>query len=87
MYTVIGMDVAAEFTMGIWVDAKDMATVGARTGFTGADVVGVVGKGWAITPYFVPLFAVLWFSSSYQPFWVLGPFWLMGCYFGEDFGV
>ena len=45
------MYVAGDFTMGIWVVAIDVATVGVGTaggiGFTGK--VGVVGKGWAIT--------------------------------------
>ena len=47
------MDVAADFTMGIWVDAVEVATVGVGAaggiGFMGAVGVGVAGKGWAIT--------------------------------------
>ena len=43
------MDVAAYFMMGIWVDTVDMATVGVGIGLMGADIVGVVGKSWAIT--------------------------------------
>ena len=45
------MDVAADFTMDIWVDAVEVATVevgtAGRIGFTGN--VGVAGNGWAIT--------------------------------------
>ena len=62
---------AADFTMGIWVDALDMAALGVGIGLTGADVVGVVGKGWAITLTLYLLFAgtlVLLFFSI-----ILGP--------------
>ena len=44
------MDVAVDFTMGIWVEV--VATVGIGTvgvEFTGAVGIGVVGMGWAIT--------------------------------------
>ena len=45
------MDVAADFTTGIWVVVVEVATVGVGTagsiGFMGE--VGVAGKGWAIT--------------------------------------
>ena len=42
------MDVAADFTMGIWVET--VATVGVHVvEFTGAVGVGVVSMGWAIT--------------------------------------
>ena len=49
---VTGMVVTADFTMGIWMDAVNMATVGigtVRSGFMGTDIVGMVGKGCAIT--------------------------------------
>ena len=65
------MDVAANFIMGIWVDVVEMATVGVGIGFMGADVVGVLGKGWAITLTLYLLFAgtlVLLFFSA-----ILGP--------------
>ena len=63
------MDVAADFTMGIWVVVVEVATVGVGTGggigFTGK--VGVVGKGWAITLTLYLLFtgalALLFFSA------------------------
>ena len=45
------MDVAADFTMGIWVVTVEMATVGVGTegwiGFMGR--VGVAGIGWVIS--------------------------------------
>ena len=84
LYTVTRMDMAADFTMGIWLDAVDVAAVGVGIGFTGTDVVGIVGEGWEITLTLYLLFKVLWFSSSYQPFWVLGPLWLMHCCFGKE---
>ena len=65
------MDVAANFMLGIWVDAVDMATVRVGIGFMGADIVGVVGKGWAITLTVYLLFPgtlVLLFFSA-----ILGP--------------
>ena len=45
------MDVATNFTMGIWVVAVEMATVGLGTagGIGLMGEVGVVGKGWVIT--------------------------------------
>ena len=42
------MDVAADFTTGIWVEAVATEGVGAVE-FTGVVGVGVVGMGWAIT--------------------------------------
>ena len=65
------MNVAADFTMGIWVDALDMAAVGVGIGFTGADVVGLVCKSWLITITLYLLFTgalVLLFFSV-----ILGP--------------
>ena len=62
---------AANSTMDIWVDALDMAAVGVGIGFTGIDVFGVVGKGWAITLTLYLLLAgtlVLLFFS-----FILGP--------------
>ena len=62
---------ATDITAGIWVDAVDMATVGLGFGFMGTDIVGVVGKGWAITLTLYLLFAgtlaLLFFSA------ILGP--------------
>ena len=66
------MDVAADFTMGIWVVAVEVDTVGAGTagviGFTGK--VGVVGKGWMITLTMYLLFtnalALLLFSTFFS---------------------
>ena len=61
------MDVADDFTMGLWMDAVEVATVGVRIGFMGAAGVGVVGKGWAITLTLYLLFAgalVLFFFSA-----------------------
>ena len=63
------MNVAADFTTGIWVVAVDVATVGVGsvggTGFTGEG--WVVGKGWAITLNLYLLFtsalALLFFSA------------------------
>ena len=49
LYRIIGMDVAGDFTMDVWVDVLDVVDAGVGIEFTGADVVGVVGKGWAIT--------------------------------------
>ena len=49
LHTVSGMDVAPGFAMGIWVDALDVDAVGVGIGFTGTDIVEVVGKGWVIT--------------------------------------
>ena len=69
LYTVNGMDMAADFTMGIWVVAVEVAAMGVGItgviGFTGK--VGVVGKGWAITLTLYLLFtgalALLFFSD------------------------
>ena len=51
LYTVTGMDVAADFATGIWVVAVKVATVevgsAGRIGFIGK--VGLAGIGWAIT--------------------------------------
>ena len=47
------MDIAPDF----WVDALVMAAAGVGIGFTGTDVVGIVGKGWAITLTLYLLFA------------------------------
>ena len=72
---------AADFTMGIWVEV--VATVGVcaiGVEFTGTVGVGVVGMGWAITfTLYLPLagtLVLLLFHSS----WVLGLFWSWGCY-------
>ena len=79
------MDVAADFTMCIWMDAVDVATVGVGIEFTDTDVVGVVGKGWTITLALCTFFLqVLWFSSSYQPFWILVPFLVDGLHYFEE---
>ena len=45
------MDVAADFTTGIWVVEVEVATVGVGTagGIEFLGNVGMVGKGWAIT--------------------------------------
>ena len=59
---------AADFTMGIWVDAVEVATVGAGIGFKGAVRVRVVGMGWSITVIFYLLFTgavvLLFFSAT-----------------------
>ena len=71
LYTVTGMDVATDFTMGVWVDAVEVTTVGVGIGFISAVGVGVVGKGWAITLTLYLLFTgalVLIFFSA-----ILGP--------------
>ena len=47
------MDMAADFTLDVWVDAVEVATVGVGAaggiGFMDAVGAGVVRKGWAIT--------------------------------------
>ena len=68
LYTVTQMDLAAEFTMGIWVVAVEVATVGVGTvGIEFMGAVGVVGKGWVITFTLYLLFtgalALLFFSA------------------------
>ena len=68
-YIVTGMDVADDFTTGIWVVTVKVATVGVgtagSTGFMGE--VRVAGKGWAITLTFYLLFtgalALLFWST------------------------
>ena len=84
-YTVIGMVVATDFTMGIWVDEVKVVTVVGTVGFgfTGTIVAGVVAKGWAITFTLHLLFKELWFSSS-LPFWILGFFLLRNCCFRKE---
>ena len=83
LYRVTRMDVAVDFTIGVWVDALNMAAVEVGIGFAGTDVVRVVVKGLAITLILYFFLQVPWFSSSFQSFWVLGLFRIMGCYFGE----
>ena len=71
VYTVTGMDLAADFTTGIWMDVVDVAIVAVGIGFMGTHVVGVVGKGWAITLTLYLLFTgtlVLLFFTA-----ILGP--------------
>ena len=48
---------AADFTVGIRVDALDMAAVGVGIGITGTDVFCVAGKDWVITLTLYLLFA------------------------------
>ena len=86
LYTVTGMVVAADFTTGIWVDAVEVATVGVGTdliGFTGTDIVGVVGKGWAISLSLHLLFTgalvLLFLSAIFHP----GAFLVNGLLFWE----
>ena len=70
LYTVTRMDVAADFTTGVWVDVVEVVTVGVGIGFMGTNVVGLVGKGWAITLTLYLLFAgtlVLFFSAILCP--------------------
>ena len=74
---------AANFTMGIWMDAVDMATVGVGIRLTCVVVVMVVCKGWAITLTLHLLFTgalVLLFLSA-----ILGPgvFLVMQLFFLE----
>ena len=65
------MDVAKDFTIGIWVVAVEVATVGVDAaggiGLMGEVEVGVVSKGWVITPTLYPLLAgaltLLFFSA------------------------
>ena len=67
LYAITRMDVAADFTMGIWVDAVEMANVGVGIGFLGTVRVGEVGKGWAITATLYLLFAgalILFYFSA-----------------------
>ena len=45
LYTVTGIDVAADFATGIWVVAVVLTTLGLGS----AGGVGLVGIGWAIT--------------------------------------
>ena len=69
LYTVSGMDVGADFTIGVWVVAVEMAAMGVgssgRIGFMGK--VGVTGIGWAITLTLYLLFTgtlpLLFFSA------------------------
>ena len=72
LYTITRMDMAANFTIGVWVEV--VATVGVGTAgieFTGVVGVGVVGMGWVITLTLYLLFTgdlVLLFLSA-----ILGP--------------
>ena len=79
------MDLAADFTTGLWVEV--LATVGVGTvgvKFTGAFGIGVVGMGWQLPSPCTFFVQVLWFSFSSETFLVLGISWVMVCYFGED---
>ena len=73
------MDVAADFTSGVWMEPIATNGVGAAE-FTGAVEVGVVGMGWAIilTFYLLLVSTVLLFLR-----FVLGPeaFLVMGLVF------
>ena len=73
------MELAADFTMGIWVET--VTTVGVdAVEFTSVIGVGVVGMGWAITPtlYLLLVSMAIFFLS-----FVLGPgdFLVMGLLF------
>ena len=80
------MDVAADFTMGIWVVAVQVATGGVGTagsiGFSGEFVVA--DKGWVITLPCTFCSLVLWLSFSCLPSWVLRHFWLKNFYYGKE---
>ena len=71
LYTVTGMDVAVDFTTGIWVDVVDVATVGVGFGFMGTAVLEVVGKGSenTLTLYllFTGTLVLLFFSAIMGP--------------------
>ena len=71
LYTVTRMDVEADNIIGIWVDVVKLITVGVGIGLMRADVVGVIGKGWAITLtlylHFACTLVLLFFSA------ILGP--------------
>ena len=76
------MDMAKDFTMGIWVEV--VATVGVGTvgvEFTGTVGIGVAGMGWAITLTLYLLLAgtlvLLFFSFMLGP----GAFLVMGLLF------
>ena len=82
LYTITGMDMAEDFTMGVWVEV--VATVWVDTvgvEFTGTVGVGVVGMGWAITLtlylLLVSTLVLLFFSFILGP----GAFLVMGLLF------
>ena len=75
---------AADFTMGIWVDTLDVAAVGVGIGFTGTYVVWVVGKGWAITLTLYLLFAVILILIFFSVILGPGAFLVNGLLFGEE---
>ena len=92
------MDVAADFTMGVWVVAVEVATVGVGTaGIEFTDTVGVVGKGWAIalTLYllFTSALALLFFYAIWgtRVFLVKKLLWegvlVCGCNWGWAWGL
>ena len=80
LYTITGMNVAADLVTGLWVVAVELVAVGVgstgRIGFTGK--VGLMGIGWAITLILNLLFTgtlVLLFCSAF-----LG----VGAFLGEE---
>ena len=101
LHTVIGIDVAADFTMGIRVVAVEVATVGVGAavwiGFTGKVEAGVVGKGWVIslTSYllFTSALALLFLSAflGTRVFLIKELLWegvlMHGCNWGWDWGL
>ena len=77
LYTVTGMDVAADSVTGIWVVVVEVATAGSR--FSRWDWVH--GQSWVgrhrLGNYPHLKSSLYWcFGSSFQPFWDQGPFWV-----------